>query len=128
MYFVNLNLIIKFQVNRKRRTWDNGRKHWPQTPFSLYLVQCLLLYVAFSVLREWVQTAITRNILQQYVRQSSKKYHSYIILWSYSILATILDIRWIAKLWLLPFLGTPIDHSLWKIFKIALKFSVITLL
>jgi hypothetical protein len=26
------------------------------------------------------------------------------------------------------FLGTPIDHSLWQIFKIALKFSVITLL
>ena len=82
----------------------------------------------FLVLREWVQMAITRNILQQYVRQSSKKYHSYIILWNSCILAAILDIRWRTKWWLFPFLGTPIDHSLWKILKIALKFGVSTLL
>jgi hypothetical protein len=31
VYFVNLNLIIKFQVNRKCRTWDNERNHWPCT-------------------------------------------------------------------------------------------------
>ena len=99
-----------------------------QTTWRLYSVQCLLLYVAFLVLREWVQMAITRNILQQYVWQSSKKYHSYIILWNYCILAAILDISWRTKWWLLPFLGTPINHSLWKIIKIALKFSVSTFL
>ena len=99
-----------------------------QTPLSLYSIQCFLLYVAFLALREWVQMEITRNILQQYVRQSSKKYHSYIILWNSCILAAILDIRWRTKWWLFPFLGTPIDHSLWKILKIALKFGVSTLL
>ena len=106
----------------------NGTIDHVQTPLSLYSIQCLLLYVTFSVLKEWVQMTITRNIPQQCVQQSSKKYHSYIILWNSCILAAILDIRWRTKWRLLPFLGTPIDHSLWKILKIALKFSICTLL
>ena len=64
-------------------------------------------------------------------RNQKFKYHilAHIILWNYCILAAILDIRWRTKWWLLPFFrNTHKSFTLWKIFKIALKFSVSTFL
>jgi hypothetical protein len=129
VYFVNLNLIIKFQVNRKRRTWDNGRNHWPCTntiepvfdsvfPF----VCCFFSFKGMSSNGNY--SKYTSTICTTILKEVSLIYHSL----KFLHLGRHIGYQMENEMMTVSFFRNTHRSFIMKILKIALKCSVSTLL